>query len=243
MRGARPGLVAMLPLLTACSDLSQVGRAPEFSAFEGGYEHHALYSTPMPQIADPSGPGAASSLWTGNAESLLGDRRAALRGDILTVVIRIDDSAQISNTTGRSRSNGQTMAVPQLFGLPQRANAAMPEGASLDTAVDISSASTFSGKGNVSRSEKLTLRIAATVVERLGNGVLRIAGEQEVRVNNELRILTVSGYVRPSDISRRNEIDYDKIAGARISYGGQGQLTDVQQPRYGQQIADILLPF
>lgn len=236
-------LLASLPFLASCGDLSQVGRRPGFSAFEGGYEHHALYSTPMPGTADASGPGAASSLWTGGSDSLLGDRRAALRGDILTVVIEIDDSAQISNSTGRSRSNGQTMAVPQLLGLPQRANAHMPEGASLDTAVDVSSASTFAGKGSVSRSEKMTLRIAATVVERLGNGVLRIEGEQEVRVNNEMRILTVSGYVRPADISRRNEIDYDKIAGARISYGGEGQITEVQQPRYGQQLADILLPF
>ena len=77
----------------------------------------------------------------------------------------------------------------------------------------------------------------------LQNGVMRIEGSQEVRVNFEMRELIVSGYVRPEDISRQNEITYDKIASARISYGGRGQITDVQQPRYGQQIADILLPF
>lgn len=87
------------------------------------------------------------------------------------------------------------------------------------------------------------LRVAATVVETLPNGVLRIEGSQEVRVNFELRELIVTGYVRPQDISRQNEITYDKIAGARVSYGGRGQITDVQQPRYGQQITDIVLPF
>jgi flagellar L-ring protein precursor FlgH len=95
----------------------------------------------------------------------------------------------------------------------------------------------------VSRKEKLTLRVAATVVEELPNGVLRIEGQQEVRVNYELRELIVTGYVRPADISRQNEITYDKIAGARISYGGRGQITEVQQPRYGQQITDVILPF
>ena len=85
--------------------------------------------------------------------------------------------------------------------------------------------------------------MAATVVEQLPNGVLRIEGQQEVRVNFEMRVLLVTGYVRPVDISRQNEITYDKIAGAQISYGGRGQITDVQQPRYGQQVADVLLPF
>ena len=77
----------------------------------------------------------------------------------------------------------------------------------------------------------------------LPNGILSIVGSQEIRVNFELRDLQVSGFVRPEDISRQNEITYDKIASARVSYGGRGQISDVQQPRYGQQVLDILLPF
>ena len=113
----------------------------------------------------------------------------------------------------------------------------------MDELAEAKASSSYKGAGNISRRDKLTLRVAATVVDRLPNGVLRIQGTQEVRVNYEVRELTVSGFVRPSDIGRRNEIAYDRIAGARISYGGHGQISDVQQPRYGQQVADILLPF
>ena len=119
----------------------------------------------------------------------------------------------------------------------------LPGGASLANAADLNSTSSSSGNGSVRRNEKLELRVAATIVDVLQNGVLRIQGSQEVRVNFEIRELLVSGYVRPEDISRRNEITYDKIAAARISYGGRGQISDVQQPRIGQQVADILLPF
>ncbi|MFZ1470053.1 MAG: flagellar basal body L-ring protein FlgH [Paracoccaceae bacterium] len=230
-------------LLPACGDLSQVGRAPEFTPLEGSFEHHSLYTGAMPQNADPDSPTDASSLWTGETNSLLGDRRAAQRGDIMTVVIEINDKAEISNTSGRTRSGSQSMGIPSLFGIPQRLDASLPEGASMADAVDTSSKSTFSGNGSVSRKEKLTLRVAATVVEKLPNGVLRIEGKQEVRVNFEMRELTVTGYVRPADISRQNEITYDKIAGAQISYGGRGQISEVQQPRYGQQISDIVMPF
>jgi len=188
-------------------------------------------------------PTDASSLWTARRSSLFGDRRAAQRGDILTVVIEIDDKAEISNSSGRSRAGNESMGMPSLFGIPQRLDETLPAGANMADAVNTSGSSSYKGSGNVSRNEKLTLRVAATVVEELANGVLRIEGQQEVRVNFELRELIVSGYVRPVDISRQNEITYDKIAGARISYGGRGQITDVQQPRYGQQVADILLPF
>lgn len=230
-------------ILSACGRLDQVGRAPEFSPLEGSYQHHAMYSTSLPEDVVPETPTDASSLWTAGRSSLFGDRRAAQRGDILTVVIEIDDKAEISNSSDRSRAGAESMGVPSLFGIPQRLDEKLPEGASMAEAVSTNGTSSYKGSGNVSRNEKLTLRVAATVVEELANGVLRIEGQQEVRVNYELRELIISGYVRPIDISRQNEITYDKIAGARVSYGGRGQITDVQQPRYGQQVADILLPF
>lgn len=233
----------MAVLATGCGRLDQVGRAPGFSPLEGSNQHHAMYSSPLPDSSDADGPSAPSSLWSSERGALFGDRRAAQRGDILTVVIEIDDNASIDNSTGRSRSADEEMGVPSLLGLPQRLDRELPDGASMDEATEIASSSQYQGQGSVARRERLTLRIAATVVEELPNGVLRIEGQQEVRVNFELRELILTGYVRPVDISRQNEITYDKIAGARISYGGRGHITDVQQPRYGQQITDILLPF
>jgi flagellar L-ring protein precursor FlgH len=235
-------ILSLLPLL-ACQRLEEVGRAPGFSPVEDGNEFYAMTSAGMPLAAPGSSPNSEASLWSGGRGSLLGDRRASQRGDILTVVIEIDDKAEISNSTGRSRSGADSMGIPSLLGLPQRANAALPQGASLAEAIATNSSSTYSGTGSVSRNERLTLRVAVTIIERLPNGVLRIQGSQEVRVNFEVRELIVTGFVRPEDISRQNEITYDKIAGARISYGGRGQITDVQQPRIGQQITDIVLPF
>lgn len=234
-------LFLCLLALPACAPLAQVGEPPAFSPFDASLQHSAMYALPMAGEAGP--PNDPSSLWTAGRASLFGDRRAGHRGDILTVVIEIDDSAEMSNSSGRKRAGAETMGVPSLFGLPQRADRLLPDGAGLDTAVETKSASTYSGSGTIARKEKLTLRVAATVVEELPNGALRIEGQQEVRVNSELRELVVTGYVRPIDISRQNEITYDKIAGARISYGGRGQVSDVQTPRYGQQIADKVLPF
>ena len=229
-------------LLSGCGDLNRVGRAPEFTPMQNSYQHSAMYST-LPVSTDDRGPVDHSSLWTSQRSSLLGDHRAGSRGDILTVVVEINDQAQFANSTNRSRGGAETMGVPSLFGIPQRLDAELPPGATSASLVSARSNSTFSGNGAVARNEKVTLRLAVTVVEELPNGVLRIEGQQEVRVNNELRQLIISGYVRPDDISRQNEITYDKIASAQISYGGRGLITDVQQPRYGQQLVDQLVPF
>lgn len=230
-------------VLVGCGRLSDVGRAPALTPIDGNAEQRAMSVTALPDRLDPGLQTAAASLWSHEPSALLSDRRAAVRGDILTVVIEIDESAEIENSSDRARRAEQELGIPQLFGIPQRANERLPDGASLDEAVSLESSSSSEGQGSVQRSEELTLRVAATVVEVLPNGALRIEGRQEVRVNFELRELIVTGYVRPDDVSRRNEITYDKIAQARISYGGRGQISDVQQPRYGQQISDILLPF
>jgi len=229
--------------LAGCDRVANVGQAPPFSPNTGTDEQRAMSVVPLPERLDPSLPGDGASLWSRDRQSLLGDRRASSRGDILTVVIEIDESAQIRNSTERSRSGSERLNVPQLFGLPQRLSEDLPPGAGIDPAVDLGGRSASEGEGSVRRSEELTLRIAATVVEVLQNGVLKIQGSQEVRVNFEIRELLVTGYVRPEDVSRQNEVTYDKIAQARISYGGRGQITDVQQPRYGQQVLDIVLPF
>ena len=231
--------------LASCARFQQIGEAPQFTPPIAGVEHTAMVTYGLPQAIDDAPQRAAytASLWTGDRGSLLGDRRAMQRGDILTVVIEINDSAQISNSSNRGRSGSEAMSVPDFLGIPEQIEEIMPSGTSLNPGVTLSSASNFSGNGSVQRNEQLTLRVAATITNVLPNGVLEIEGSQEVRVNFELRELLVSGFVRPADISRQNEITYDKIASARVSYGGRGQISDVQQPRYGQQAADVILPF
>ncbi len=226
-----------------CGRLQTVGQVPQFTSPVRGNEVFAMTSQPMATARAPAAHHVASSLWTSGRQSLLGDRRASQRGDIMTVVIEIDDSAEFSNSSERGRSGSEQMGVTGLFGLPQRIDERLPDGASMADAVGATGSSRSSGSGAVRRNEQLTLRVAATVTDLLDNGILRIEGSQEVRVNYEIRELLVSGYVRPEDISRQNEIAYDRIASARISYGGRGQISDVQQPRLGQQVADIVLPF
>lgn len=235
--------VCVLFALSGCNRLGHIGKEPDFTPIQDGAEHDAMLYASLETRLPSDRAVDSASLWDGSRKSLLGDRRALNRGDILTVVVEIDERAEISNATERSRSGSESLSVPQLFGLPQRANEDLPVGASLDEAVSINSNSGSQGDGSVKRNEKLTLRVAATVVEVLPNGILSIEASQEVRVNFELREMLVSGYVRPADISRQNEITYDKIASARISYGGRGQITDVQQPRIGQQVLDVILPF
>ncbi|KUF09600.1 flagellar basal body L-ring protein FlgH [Pseudoponticoccus marisrubri] len=236
-------LAALVLAASACGRVGHIGKPPEFTPNTTSTEKVAMVASGVAASPQRKHGVASASLWSGGQTSLLGDRRAMKRGDILTVVIEIDEEAEISNSTSRSRSGSESLGIPGLFGIPQRVNQKITDGASLDEAVSIDSSSSSSGDGSVRRAESLTLRVAATVTDVLPNGVLSIVGSQEVRVNFEMRELLVSGYVRPEDISRQNEITYDKIASARISYGGRGQITDVQQPRIGQQVLDVILPF
>ena len=239
----RSYLLAAIVALAGCSDPDYLGKPPSFSPEMESREHSAMIYPGLPESVERRTIVDGSSLWRRDRKSLLGDRRALQQGDIMTVVIEIDDKAEISNTTSRSRDGSDSMSVPGLFGVPQRLAKKWPDGSSPESAVEISSNSQSKGDGSVRRKEKLTLRVAATILQVLPNGVLAIEGTQEVRVNFELRELLVNGYVRPEDISRQNEITYDKIASARISYGGRGQISDMQQPRYGRQVLEAVLPF
>ncbi|MEM7522254.1 MAG: flagellar basal body L-ring protein FlgH [Pseudomonadota bacterium] len=243
--------------ISACGRLDHIGQPPPFTpagqstaAETSVAPERVALATPAPMAARTAAiqsPPAVqvrprtASLWRSGPASLFGDRRAQGRGDILTVVIEIDEEAAISNATERSRTANEDLAVGALLGLPDLVQDLT--GIDIGNAAQVSSGAAHAGDVSVRRTEEIALRLAATVAEVLPNGHFVIVGSQEVRVNFELRDLRVHGVVRPEDISRGNEITYDKIADARISYGGRGQITDVQQPRYGQQIADVILPF
>ena len=214
--------------------------APKHPVPAASDQRLALAQTPArPASTEPND----GSLWRDGPSSLFGDRRARTQGDIVTVVIEIDDRAELQNQTTRTKSASEGLEVPNFLGITQLANKILPKGASLDTAVDASSNSNTSGQGQIRRQDKITLQVAATVVQVLPNGHLVITGSQEIRVNQELRDLQVGGIIRPEDVSRRNTITYEKIADARILYGGRGTLSNVQDARYGQRIFNVLSPF
>jgi flagellar L-ring protein precursor FlgH len=244
-----PLLLAATALLAACGGrFDHVGRPPTMTPTGSDVDYRAIVAPERAAIATPPPQPARftyqqASLFDSGQMALVGDRRARQRGDILTVVIDINESAEFRNTTERSRQGSQSMSVGALFGLDNLIERQLAGDATLDPAISTTSRSQARGSGSARRSERLSLRIAATVVDVLPNGHLVVQGDQQVRVNFELRDIRVTGIVRPEDITRRNEIAYDRMAGARISYGGRGQITDVQQPRIGQQISDIILPF
>jgi len=235
-------------LLAGCAgQLDHLGKPPSMTA-SGARDRTVPDLAPervamIPPPPPPPDTVSTGSLWRAGPTSLFGDRRARRRGHILTVVIEIDDRGEISNETRRSRSGSEGLSVPALLGLPSVASTVLPRGAGLDPAISAESDSDSRGEGSVDREEEITLRIAATVQQVLPNGHLVIRGSQELRVNFELRDVQVSGIIRPEDISRKNQITAEKIADARIVYGGRGQITDLQQPRYGQQIVDLIAPF
>jgi flagellar L-ring protein precursor FlgH len=237
-------LVAFLGNGCAVGDrIKNIGQAPSMSPTEDPATLHGGRAIAMPMPAASTEVANANSLWKAGSRTFFKDQRARRRGDIVTVVIDINDRARLNNTTERTRDNGENAQIPAFGGFERLLVDALPAGANASQLVDLSSGSTVRGEGSVDRREDVELVIAAIVTDVLPNGNLVVAGKQEVRVNNELRELTVTGVIRPEDISNANRITHTQIAEARISYGGRGQLTDVQQARYGQQLYDIIFPF
>lgn len=227
------------------SRLSQVGSEPPQSPMDNPRKHHGERTPEIPLPFPKEAPEVrhANSLWSPGSRAFFQDQRAGEVGDILTVVININDNANLSNQTSRSRDAGESAGLNSFLGLEGQLENLLPEGADAASLVDARSDHSHTGQGAVNRNEEINLRVATMVTDVLPNGNLVIAGRQEVRVNYENRILQITGMIRPEDIANTNEIRHEEIAEARIAYGGEGQLSDVQQPRYGQQIYDILFPF
>ncbi|MDH7798649.1 MULTISPECIES: flagellar basal body L-ring protein FlgH [unclassified Beijerinckia] len=229
-------LVTLGNSLGGCAaDVTEIGREPRMTAVGSGLDQEiatpSVSSAPFPLPAY-----GGRSLWSSGRGELFRDQRAMRAGDVLTVSISINDRASLGNTSDRSKEakiSNNMAALFNLFG--------WTKSGTLDVEVD--SKSSTKGQGNIDRSEKIQLSIAAIVTQVLSNGNLLISGSQEIRVNYELRLLNIAGIVRPTDIARDNTISYDKIAEARVSYGGRGRSMEVQQPNWGQQIYDLARPF
>jgi flagellar L-ring protein precursor FlgH len=232
---------SMLGGCAAFDRLKLVGEQPPLSAIESPTTQAGYKPVQMPMPAVQPASYNSNSLWRNGSRAFFKDQRAHQIGDILTVKVNFTDKAAIANETQRSRANKEDSGVTDFIG----SKMIKPGTTSILPGRILTADSTASsdGKGSVNRQEALQTNVAAVVNQLLPNGNLVVEGKQEIRVNFEVRELIVAGVVRPEDIESDNTIDSSKIAEARIAYGGRGQITDVQQPRYGQQVLDVLLPF
>lgn len=231
---ARLFALAALAVLGGCStDIEDIGVQPHLTPVGAGID--TLRTVPAAAVVSP-GDEAGASTWEGTSADFFRDPRARRIGDIVTVDIFIDDKASLDNNSERSRDSNVDAGFSLGLDFVPTKYPISGQGA-------VNSQTSSEGKGTIDRSEKIRLSVAALVTEVLPNGNLVISGSQEVRVNYEVRVLGVAGVVRPQDISRDNKIPYDKIAEARVSYGGRGRLSEVQQPGIGHQLFDLFTPF
>ena len=227
----------------AAGRIANIGKAPDLAPIEQRPIRPQARSIAVPMPTPEDASKEPNSLWRTGARAFFKDQRASDIGYILTVMIEINDQADIENSTTRSRSNAEDADVTNFLGFEGQLANILPDGVNPASLTSFGSNSSTSGAGEVGRSEDISLTVAAIVTQVLPNGNLVIEARQEVRVNFEVRELLVAGIVRPEDIASDNTIQHSQIAEARVSYGGRGQITDLQQPRYGQQLYDIIFPF
>jgi flagellar L-ring protein FlgH len=223
-----------LPGCSAVDRVKNIGEAPKLSAVGNPAGEKIVAEIPRPIPITH----IDNSLWQPGAQSFFHDPRAMHIGDVITVDVTVTDAAKLQNTTSRSRTNSDDANLTNFFGLENSLGSANP--ASL---VKMGSDNSNVGAGSVQRAETISMTLAALVAQVLPNGNLVIDGHQQVRVNNELRDMRLSGIVRREDITQDNTVNLSQIAEARVTYGGQGTVSDVQQPRYGSQLFDILMPW
>jgi len=238
--------LATLGSMTACNTLSrmsEVGSGPEISRIENPTQKQGYQpiSMPMPQPVAP--PQNANSLWRPGARAFFKDQRAKDVGDILTVAVTIADNASLSSVLNNNRTSSESAKLNNLAGFETSLAKILPNGANLSSLADLGATSVALNNGKTERSETINVTMAAVITQVLPNGNLVISGRQEFRVNYEMRELSIQGIIRPEDISSSNSISSEKIAEARVYYGGRGMVSDITQPRWGQEIFDIVFPF
>jgi flagellar L-ring protein precursor FlgH len=245
--------IARLAVLTVCAvtlsgcnaftRLANIGAEPPLTVIEDPTLQKSYKPVTMPMPPAENLVRQSNSLWRPGARQFFKDQRAAKVGDIITINVSIKEKANLSNSTERARTNSESADLTKLFGYEGALDAILPEAVDPTNLASASSDSGSKGSGVVQREEEIAAKIAAIVTQVLPNGNLVVQGRQEVRVNYEMRELQVSGVIRPEDIAATNTINHTQIAEARISYGGRGVISDVQQPRYGQQLFDVVFPW
>jgi flagellar L-ring protein precursor FlgH len=235
--------VAVTGAVAGCgslSRLSEVGRPPAMTPTANPTQEPAWRPVTMPMPAGQPAPNEPNALWRSGSRAFFKDQRAAQVGDIVTVLVSMNDAANLKNITATDRSSKELGGMPEFFGMQTLLPKTIADPAKL---LSINSNNNNVGTGQIQRNEAVTLRLAGVVTQVLPNGNLVVIARQEFRVNSELRELQVTGVIRPQDIASDNTVQHDRMAEARIAYGGRGQLTELQTPRWGQQVMDILLPW
>jgi flagellar L-ring protein precursor FlgH len=194
----------------------------------------------MPMPAREPTPNEANALWRSGSRAFFKDQRAAQVGDVVTILVSMNDTANVKNATTTTRSSAENAGAPNFFGMEKLLPKTITDPSKL---LSLNSGNNNGGSGQIQRNEAVTIRLAGVVTQVLPNGNLVVSARQEFRVNSELRELQVTGVIRPQDIASDNTVQHDRMAEARIAYGGRGELTEVQHTRWGQQLLDILMPF
>ncbi len=240
-------LMALAVTLSACGDtitrLAEVGGGPELTKITNPTAQPEYRPVSMPMPTPEMAENNPNSLWRAGARAFFKDHRAKEIGDILTVTLDFSDKATLNNTTTRVRADTEDTGVTNLLGLENEFTKVLPQGLNPAAAISFSTAHDTEGTGKVDRSEVVQVSIAAVVTQILPNGSLVIMGRQEMLINKELREMMVTGVVRPGDIDSDNSVQHTSIAEMRVAYGGRGTLSELQKPRWGTQIWDILFPF
>src|SRR5947209_3281183 len=239
-------LLAATALVGGCNVLdrtTQIGAMPALSTIQDPQKQPGYRPVSLPMPAPMNAERRPNSLWQAGTRAFFKDQRAANVGDILTVIIDIDEQAKLANETKRTRVNAETANATHIAGFENQLQKILPSASNPANLLAAGSNSSVDGTGAITRTDKVVVHVAMLVTQVLPNGNLVVVGHQEMRVNYEIRDLQITGVIRPQDISATNTISLDKIAEARVSYGGRGQLTDIQQPRYGQQLFDIIAPW
>ena len=224
--------------------LQSVGRVPEFTkvnTYEMDMREEAMRASIISEEMTSGRQVPSNSLWKQGFKTFLRPRSA---GDIIKVKISIQDQAQLNNQTTKGRQSTEKGGVANLFGLENKIPLLLPGQVNPANLLNMNNNDQMTGNSQINRRETITTTVAAAVIRVLPSGNLLIKGSQEIRVNYEIREVSVEGIVRPEDISNDdNSVNLDQVAEARISYGGRGQISEYQQDKYGKQVIDAISPF
>lgn len=151
--------------------------------------------------------------------SLYSDSRAFRVGDVVTVLLEETTNASKSAGTSFSKDSGVNVAAPSLLGKT------FPK-----AAIDLNAGRTFEGDATSTQQNALSGAITVVVQEVMPNGLLRLAGEKLLTLNQGEEFIRLRGYVRSADIDADNKVSSLRIANARIAYSGSGTLADSNSP-------------